>query len=519
MCVDLILPYLNCDPQEKGPQYLEDIATGYWYSEALFTAVELDIFTLLEGGKTAEEIAAGLDLNRAGLERFLQALCALGLIGRQGGVYFNTNISRRFLVKGEEDYQGDSILWRKKLFPGWRSLEGCLRKGGRVDFAAPDENPEQLAGRIRQYSRAMDCVARAKVEEILPFFKHILLSGEILDVGSGSGAVSAGFLENYPGLRAILMDLQEVLDCAGELLGERGCHHRIDYCPANILEPWPVQEKGFDLIILSNIVHAYSEVEITELLEKAAACLKKDGFLLIHDFFFDHCPGKAALFDLNMFVNTYNGRVYPAGWLKDRLTRQKLYPTELLPLTSDTALIIAGKSPERLSGLCLDSKIRLIARIKDLGFQSVCPLPAEAVHIPEWADLRCRFGCDNFGKPHCPPNSPTPEKTREIFRDYTHCLLLEGSPPTGDFQRLVLRAEKEAFKAGFYKALAFWAGPCAICDICSPEGSCRNTRDSRPSMEGSGIDVFETVKRAGFSLRTLAERGDFIKYFGILLLE
>lgn len=154
-----------------------------------------------------------------------------------------------------------------------------------------------------------------------------------------------------------------------------------------------------------------------------------------------------------------------------------------------------------------------------MGFKNVCPIPVEKIHIPERADLRCRFGCGNYGKPHCRPDSLTPEKTREMLRDYTHCLLLEGSPPTRDFQRRVLRAEQEAFKAGFYKAFAFWAGPCILCDTCAVEGSCRNTKDSRPSMEGSGIDVFETVKRAGLSLRTLAGEGDFIKYFGLLLLE
>ncbi|MHB8918787.1 MAG: methyltransferase family protein [Desulfocucumaceae bacterium] len=117
------LSYLNHDPQENGPQYLEDLATAYWYSEALFTAVELGLFTLLEpGGKTPEEISRGLDLNQEGLQRFLKALCALGLLGRHGEIYFNTNISQKFLVKGVEDYQGDSILWRKNIFSSWRSL-------------------------------------------------------------------------------------------------------------------------------------------------------------------------------------------------------------------------------------------------------------------------------------------------------------------------------------------------------------------------------------------------------------
>lgn len=154
-----------------------------------------------------------------------------------------------------------------------------------------------------------------------------------------------------------------------------------------------------------------------------------------------------------------------------------------------------------------------------MGFQNICPISVETIHIPDWADLRCRFGCDNYGKPHCKPDSHTPQKTRKMLRDYTHCLLLEGAPPTRDFQRRVLKAEKEAFKAGFHKAFAFWAGPCTLCDTCAVDGSCRNTKDSRPSMEGSGMDVFETVKRAGLSLRTLAGEGEFIKYFGILLLE
>lgn len=357
MCLVRSLPYLNHDPQENGPQYLEDLATGYWFSEALFTAVELGIFTMLEpGGKTTEEISKVLDLKQEGLTRFLQALCALGLLGRHGESYFNTKIASKFLVKDTEDYQGDSILWRKNLIPNWQSLGSCLGKGGRVNFAQRDEEPEGFIRRMRKYSRAMDAVARTKVKELLPFFVDVPLSGELLDVGSGSGAISAGFIKHFPKLRATLMDLPEVLDYVRELLQAKGYQDRFNYCPANILEPWPVQKERFDVIILSNIVHAYSETEISELLDRAAACLKKDGFLLIHDFFFEHYPEKAALFDLNMFVNTFNGKVYSAKWLKEQLTLRKLFITELLPLASDTALMIAGKSPGSLQNLCLNSK-------------------------------------------------------------------------------------------------------------------------------------------------------------------
>jgi len=38
-------------------------------------------------------------------------------------------------------------------------------------------------------------------------------------------------------------------------------------------------------------------------------------------------------------------------------------------------------------------------------------------------------------------------------------------------------------------------------------------------MEGSGIDVFETVRNNGETLKTLASKNEFVKYYGLLLLE
>ncbi|HWQ71430.1 MAG TPA: DUF2284 domain-containing protein [Desulfitobacteriaceae bacterium] len=514
------LPFQNNDPQINGSQYLEDLATGYWYSEALFTAVELGIFTLLQPqGKEAGELAGILHLDQAGLARFLEVLRSLGLLDKHGKNYFNTKVSEEFLIKGRENYQGDSVLWRKNLFPNWRSLRRCLKKGGRVRFARQEEGQGQKARRIRRYGRAMANIAQSKIKEILPFFSKMSLAGEILDVGSGAGTVSAGLLAHFPAARATLMDIPEVLDYARELLAQTDCADRFTYYPANILEPWDLEQDRFDLIILSNIVHAYSETEITEVLGRAAAHLKAAGLILIHDFFLEHCPEKAALFDLNMFVNTFNGKVFAASRLKEQLELRNFYVSELLPLASDTALLFAAKDEVSLQNLCLDRNSQLMAKIRSQGFRRVSLLPVAEIKIPGWVDLHCRYGCVNYGKPLCPPNSISPPKTREMLADYSYCLLLEGTPPTGDFQRLVLKAEREAFRAGFYKALALWAGPCSLCEKCRAEEGCCKSKDSRLSMEGAGIDVFATVRRAGIPLRTLTDRGDYVKYFALVLLE
>ena len=514
---------LTLTEAHSGPQYLEDLATGYWYSEVLFTAVELNVFTLFDlEGRTIAEIAGALDVPTKGLGRFLQALCAIGLVVCDAERYFNTKLASNYLVPGKSDYQGDSILWRKGLKLGWQDLAGCLKAGGRMNFPHEEESPDQFAGRIRKYIKAMDNVARTKVEEILPFFEGLDLQGEMLDVGTGSGAIAGGFLERFPSLSATLLDLQQVLDYTRELMDDKGFEKRVTYIPTNILEPWAVAEAGFDFVVLSNIIHAYSEEEIPLILDRAANCLKPEGFLIIHDFFPEHYSAKAAVLDLNMFINTYNGRIFSGTWVREQLAMSKLYSTELIPLATDTALIFAAKDKSLLASLRLDVKTRLTARIKAMGFSEVQLIATETIHVVDWTDLRCQYGCDRYGQGHCPPNSPTPQKTRAVLSDFSHALLLEGEPPGKMFQNRVLEAEREAFLAGYHKAFAYWAGPCALCTTCAvsaTEGTCRNTRDARPSMEGAGIDVYETVRRAELNLRILRDKGEFVRYFALLLLE
>ena len=506
-----------------GPQYLENLATGYWFSEVLFTAVELEVFNLLEPkGMTTSELAGALAMPAPGVGRFLQALCAISLVVCDGGSYFNTKLASSYLVPGKLDYQGDSILWRKGLRQGWQDLAECLKAGGRVNFPVEEEDPEKFAGRIRKYINAMDNIAKTKVAEILTFFEGLELKGEILDIGTGSGAIAGGFLEIFPSLAATLVDLKEVLNYTRELMDKKGFGKRVSYIPTNILEPWSVAEEGFDLVVLSNIIHAYSEEEIPLILDRAANCLKPEGILVIHDFFPEHFPAKAALLDLNMFINTYNGRIFPEAWVREQLAMSKLYTTELIPLETDTAVIFAAKDKKKLSSLSLDARTRLIAKIKAMGFGQVLPIATETIHVADWTDLRCQYGCDRYGHAHCPPNSPSPQKTRDVLQDFSNALLLEGEPPGKRFQDRVLNAEREAFLAGFHKAFAYWAGPCELCATCSVSaagGTCRNTRDARPSMEGAGIDVYETVRRAGLDLEILRDKGEFVRYFALLLLE
>ena len=485
------LPHQRYDAQTAGPQYLEDLATGYWYSEVLFTAVEMGLFSCIgEEGATVEDLASKIEATFEGASRLLQTLVHLGLVTEGDGRFFNTKLSSTYLLKERDQYQGHSILWRRHLRPGWQALTACIRKGGRVEYPG-DDKPSERVERIRKYILAMDAVAKAKTDEIVRFFEGRPRKGEILDVGAGSGAIAAAFLERFPETRATVMDLSDVLEQSRELMSRSGLERRIQYCPANILKSWPLEERDFEIIILSNILHAYSEREVNHILRSAANRLGKNSILLIHDFFFEHCPQKASLSDLNMFINTFNGRVFQAAHAREQLSHLGLSCSELAPLTSDTAVFFASKEKAALDSLCLRPEDILVSRIRALGFEEVYPIKSEDIHIPEWTNLKCRFGCGRYGSLRCPPNSPSAGKTRKIVKDY---------------------------RCALHKALSFWAGPCSLCESCSTE-KCRDTARARPSMEGAGIDVYETVRSAGAMLRTVKSTDEFVKYFALILLE
>lgn len=509
------------DPHTNGGQYLEDISTAYWVSDALFTALEMNIFEIINDfgiqGATPAELAQKLGANLNALTRYLDLLVSLGLIGNYKTIYYNQLITKDYLLKESPLYQGDSILWRKNLAADWSTLKSALKNGGRVNFLPDEISEEELNHRRSQYIKAMDNVAKLKANDCTRFFND--LNGDILDIGTGSGAMSLAFLARFPDTKATLLDIEQILPYTKKHIDATEFSSRVDYHPGNILEPeWGLNQK-YQLIILSNIVHAYAETENELVLKTAAKYLADDGIILIHDFFNEHDPIKAHLSDVNMLLNTYNGKVFSGRWVIDTLLHNQLSVSPLIPLETDTALIFAAKSPSLLKRCAITAIEQLIYPIKALGFQEVYEISPLSVVISNFVQHKCRYGCDFFDKKNCDANTMSMADTKDLLAQYTTALLLKGEPPTHDFQLKILAAEKLAFNVGYHKTFALWAGPCALCPNCDPQKPCNNTNNRRPSMEGSGIDVFETVRANGEHLKTLSSEHDMIKYYGLLLLE
>ncbi|UCH78601.1 MAG: DUF2284 domain-containing protein [Candidatus Coatesbacteria bacterium] len=154
--------------------------------------------------------------------------------------------------------------------------------------------------------------------------------------------------------------------------------------------------------------------------------------------------------------------------------------------------------------------------------------PASYVVTAPWVRYKCRFGCGCYGHRHlCPPATPTPKETAAVVAAYRTALLVAYDSGRRGRERALRRKmhrdllalERELFLAGYYRALAFVAGPCNLCKTCDVSKPCLKPGEPRPSLESCGVDVFATFAHAGLHLTVAQEVGAPYKLCGLVLIE
>jgi predicted metal-binding protein len=160
---------------------------------------------------------------------------------------------------------------------------------------------------------------------------------------------------------------------------------------------------------------------------------------------------------------------------------------------------------------------RYLKRARELGATDAKLISARSVVTAEWVRMKCQFGCGGYGRRlSCPPNSPTPDRTARMLAEYENAILVHVDDESS-VDGMVTTLERELFLDGYFKAFAFAAGPCYLCQSCAKH--CRHPAKARPSMEASGIDVFSTARKHGLPIETLRSRGCGHDYYGLVLIE
>jgi 2-polyprenyl-3-methyl-5-hydroxy-6-metoxy-1,4-benzoquinol methylase len=287
----------------SSDQILE-MASAYQKSRLILTAFELDIFTIIGSGNLrSTEIATSICAPHNSTERLLNALCAIGLLNKEKGLFSNTQASARFLAKDSGEYLS-RIGHMINLYRSWATLTDAVRAGRSVTAREYDETS------LARFIEAMHQRAGKSAMELI---SHIDLTGvsRVLDVGGGSGVYSMAFARTKPGLLSVVFDLPQVIKLSEKYIGGSGLSDKVktmkgDYNADDF-------GAGYDLVFMSAIIHINSREENQSLINRAYASLNPGGRIVIQDHIMDEdktTPVRGALFSLNMLVNTESGDSY-----------------------------------------------------------------------------------------------------------------------------------------------------------------------------------------------------------------
>jgi (2Fe-2S) ferredoxin/predicted O-methyltransferase YrrM len=324
------------------PDPLLQTIRGFQESRVVLTAIELDVFSAVAAGNgTSADVAARIGTDARATEMLLNALTALGLVGKRGETFASTLTASRYLAALGKDDSRAAIMHTADLWSTWSRLTDAVRAG-----AAPprDEDESRRAAWTGAFIAAMHKNARERAGAVV---RGAAIQGArtMLDVGGGSGAYSIACAGAIPTLRVDLLDTPAVTAIADRHIAEAHLQDRIRTRTGD-LRTDPLG-KDYDIILLSAIGHMLGPEENRDLLARCHAAAAPGGRVIVHDFLMDAsktAPKAGALFALNMLVGTRSGSTYSEQEYADWLRTAGFARVERVRLPGPTGLMI-GERP------------------------------------------------------------------------------------------------------------------------------------------------------------------------------
>jgi len=200
------------------PELFWQTMTAFQASEALKTAVELEIFTHIGAGKqTAAEIAEAAGASERGVRIICDVLTIIGFFTKENGRYRLTESTAAFLDKKSPMYIGSAVdfILSPAQRRGYDDLTNAVRRGGSSvsGDASMDPESEMWVTFARNMAPLMFPTAQAVAENIGFDTDREL---KVLDIAAGHGIYGIMVAKKYPKAQVYGADWNKVLTVAKE---------------------------------------------------------------------------------------------------------------------------------------------------------------------------------------------------------------------------------------------------------------------------------------------------------------
>jgi predicted O-methyltransferase YrrM len=282
----MIIPFAFEEPV-SDPLPLYRVRDGLMAADLLAAAIaHLNLFTwLADHPSTLGAICAHFQIQLRPADVLMTLCAAQGLVTQAGGVFHLTTRAREHLAEGSsfclKPYY-DALKER----PQTREFMEILRTDRTANWSSAHQNAwaaaMEDAAFADRFTAAMDCRGVLLGPALA---RQLDLSGHhaLLDVAGGSGIYGCALAACHRHLRVTVYEKPPVDRIAKSAIQQRGYSERVNVQTGDMfVDAFPT---GHDVILLSNVLHDWSDETAQKLLEKAADALPVGGLLVVHDAF------------------------------------------------------------------------------------------------------------------------------------------------------------------------------------------------------------------------------------------
>jgi len=296
-----------------NPERIFNTMIAFQETEALKSAIELDIFTAIaDGANTAASLAAKTGASERGVRILCDFFTIREFLTKQGDQYSLTPDSAIFLNRHSPACMASTINfiaspWTRN---NYARLTAAVRKGGTANDMGDHTKPhEDLWVNFARSMAPMTVPAAEFISELTGAADGKACS--VLDIAAGHGMFGIIVAKNNPKAQIVAVDWPAVLEVAKENAARLGVADRYSVRQGSAFEV--DLGSGFDYALLTNILHHFDQPTCEKLMRRVHAALKPGGRAITLEFVPNEdrvTPPMAAAFSMVMLASTDSGDAY-----------------------------------------------------------------------------------------------------------------------------------------------------------------------------------------------------------------
>ena len=273
-----------------APIPLVDTQVAFNAARSIMAAAELGIFEAIgKSARTSEEVAASCSTHPEATRHLLDCLVGVGYLQWNNGKYTLKPKFHKWLLKESESNLIGKLRFQLLEWEWMAKLEDYVRTGKTLEMHGRlSEREWQL------YQDGMRDLSITAAKELAPKIPVPTGATTMLDIGGSHGLYSIELCKKHPALSSTIMELPGAVEAASAIAKRYDTTGRVTYVAGNALTDDLGSEK-YDLIMINNVVHHFTNEQNFALAKKIAAALKPGGIYAIGEFVKASKPGEGGV--------------------------------------------------------------------------------------------------------------------------------------------------------------------------------------------------------------------------------